>query len=205
MPNLPNLSSSRAFLSQSPNSFGYNGSDFRDRIRENLQNTPRKDKNFSNRSIDLSLTRENSAFRPISRMKSQNKAPTISDIDSELINTKSRRRELLFYNKNDQQNQSSENNIENQENFDFLNSEQNKIDNGSNENSYTSRRKRFEDNNFKQQRKSFTENDLLFTERVQTARDSARTPIVKPRKIYNNDLENDGSLRINVKMPLKPR
>ncbi len=205
MPNFPNLSSSRAFLSQSPNSFGYNGSDFRDRIRENLQNTPRKDKNFTNRSIDLSLTRENSAFRPVSRMKSQNKAPNISDLDSELINTKSRRRELLFYNKNDQQNQSSENNIENQENFDFLNSEQNKLDNGSNENSYTSRRKRFEDNNFKQQSKSFTENDLLFTERVQTARDSARTPIVKPRKMYNNDLENDGSLRINVKTPLKPR
>ncbi len=201
MPNLPNLSSSRAFLSQSPNSF-YSGSDYRDKIRENIQNTPRKDNFLNNRSIDLSLTRENSTFRPVSRIKPQNKAQSVNpDLETELNTTKGRRRELVFYNKNEKNNQSS--NDENQENFDVWSSESNKKDNDNNENSYTSRRKRFEDNNFKQN--SFSENGIPYTERIHTARESTQTPRVKPRKIHNEDLENEGNLRKNVKTPLKTR
>lgn len=227
MPNLPNLSSSRSFLAQSPSfGFGNNGSEsYREKIRDSIQSTPRKENvAYTSRSIDLSLNRENSTFRPVSRVKGNTfKTQGINDTDHDLPTARSnlksgRKREILFY-KNDSSSQNSDgksgnnnNNFDNQENVEFINSDSldTKFDCEVSETNYTSRRKRFEDNNLAQNQNlnnGFNEiNGLKFTERVQTARESARAPIAAPRKLFQkSDQENGNPPMRNIKTPLKAR
>lgn len=212
MPNLPNLSNSRSFLaSPSPYNPSNGGDSYRELIRENIHNTPRNKENggYPGRSIDLNLGRENT-FRTVSRFNNHNQN-LIGDLekDGDLTsrsNLKSgRNRKLVFYNnKNSDNNNNNNLNMENenQENIDFKNSDNNTND--SSENSYTSRRKRFEDNNFNQSVNNFSnDGNVKFTERLKTARgrDSARTPVVTPRKIFQNDSNSNS----NKKAPLQNR
>ncbi len=211
MPNLPNLSNSRAFLA-SPN--GYSGSDsYRERIRENISNTPRKSDNstYTPRSIDLSI--EKNLFRTVSRYNNHNTNNKSHDNDETGFLTQrsqksARTRQVLFYNKNglSQDNTNTTTNgsnnqqqhIENQENLDqFRNLDNNSrhgSENSNSENNYPSRRKRFEDNNFNSKNnnldnlnsRNMNGNEPAFNERIKTAksreRENAQTPVITPRK-----------------------
>lgn len=211
MPNLPNLSSSRSFLAASPNSFSYNnGSEsYRDKVREKIQSTPRKNNGeYTSRSIDLTLGREKT-FRSKSRNQGNN---LISDFEKDpelngpIDRLKSGRyRQKLFYNNNDRNNDDNQNDFgnfnNNQENLDFINSD--RIDTEV-ENSYVSRKKRFEDNNFNQNVNSFNDSAVKFKERLKTARESTKTPLITPRK----SCKNENNLEMNssrTKSPLKTR
>ena len=219
MPNLPNLSNSRSFLAASPNSFSYNnGSEsYRDKVREKIQSNPRKNNGeYTSRSIDLSLSREKT-FRSKSRNQGNNLITDFendnNDFNGQRDRLKSGRyRQKIYFNNNsqasaDRNNENNDNQHDyanfnnNQENLDFINTD--RIENEA-ENSYVSRKKRFEDNNFNQNVNGFNDSAVKFKERIKTARESTRTPLITPRK----SCPNDNNLEMNsnrTKTPLKTR
>lgn len=195
MPNLPNLSNGRTLLS-SPNEYTA-GESYRERIRENISNTPRKANEngaYTPRSIDLSI--EKNLFRTVSRYNNPNsKSYDMDNDNNQLINQRSqksaRSRQILFYNKNHQSQDNNNNNYmnnnqpqqnfnDNQENLEqFLspdNSSKYESEGSTNtENNYPNRRRRFEDNNFASKNNNLdnlngTGNESVSRERVQTAR-----------------------------------
>lgn len=219
MPNLPNLPNGRTFLS-SPNEYTA-GESYRERIRENISNTPRKvneNGTYTPRSIDLSI--EKNLFRTVSRYNNPNsKSYDVDDDNNQLTNHRSQKsahsRQILFYNKNHQSQDNSNNNqpqqnFDNQENLEQFLSPDNSSkyeSEGSTttENNYPNRRRRFEDNNFASKNNNLdnlngTGNEPVFRERVQTARsrdreNATRTPVITPRKnvSYNNNINTNGN------------
>ncbi len=116
---LPNLSG-KSFISTSPTFDSYqSGADsYREKVREKIQNSPRRNNNNTNsyeysRSIDLSLNRDNS-FRPVSRHSSVNNnnnnnngensnvrlKSAVSDNNNNYSRLKSGRRQIVIYNNN---------------------------------------------------------------------------------------------------------
>jgi hypothetical protein len=153
---LPNLSG-KSFLSTSPTFDTYqSGADsYREKVKEKIQNSPRRSANYSDysRSIDLSISKDES-FRPVSRHRSIN----VNNNNSQLNETtngyrlksaandpknisrlkSARNRQIVFYNNNNNLDESIDNETNNNNNNLDLKKELNRRNNTRNRNFNTS-------------------------------------------------------------------
>jgi len=199
---LPNLSG-KSFISTSPtlDSFQSGADSYREKVKEKIQNSPRRNTNFDyTRSIDLSLNRENT-FLPISRNRDNNTAnrlkTAVSDNNYSRLKS-SRSRQIVFYNNNGETAENESNTVDLKKELHRRNNTRSRNFNASpllSDDDFTINTER----NDKQR----GTNDFFDTKATPMARDSLlKAPLITPRKsvqhkIYDQDINEKKQNRNN--------